>query len=84
MHFVGFKLHRGSNWLSSQRKVAGRKEDEDEGSVRETKAASLDRGRALAAPTGVTVPYSSIHLSLSGADLQMQQEGLERNVVNEC
>lgn len=25
MHFLGFKLHRGSNWLSSQRKVAGRK-----------------------------------------------------------
>lgn len=25
MHFVGFKLHRGSSWLSSQRKVEGSK-----------------------------------------------------------
>lgn len=48
MHFVGFKLHRGSSWLCSQRQVAVR--EEDEGSVREPKVVKLGRGELLEFP----------------------------------
>lgn len=48
MHYVGFKLHRGSSWLSSQRQVAVKKEYK--GSVREPKVAYLGRGELLLLP----------------------------------